>query len=87
MEVELNMANLTNPVKHQAGDSVAWKKKWLDDRKPQALANGAQGTAEANLTVKHDVKTQKDLEKFKKHVAQMGRDGEREEMGAQNMPF
>ena len=80
------MTVLTKPIKHTPADPVAWKKKWLDNRKPQALANGAQGAAETNLIVTHDVK-ENDLEKFKKHVAQMGKDSEREEMGAQNMPF
>jgi hypothetical protein len=87
MEGELDMANLTNPVKHQADDTGAWRKKWLDDRKPQALVVGAQGAAEAKLTVKHDIKDQKELEFFKKHVSKMEEKGKRKEMGAQNMPF
>lgn len=81
------MANLTNPVKHRADDTGAWRKKWSDDRKPQALAIGAQGAAEAKLTVKHDIKDQKELEIFKKHVSKMEEKGKRKEMGAHNMPF
>jgi hypothetical protein len=81
------MADLTKPVKHIHADPVAWRKKWKDDRRPQALAGGAQGAEEATLTVKHDIKDQKELEKFKKHVSKMGKDGKRKEMGSQNMPF
>jgi hypothetical protein len=75
---------MNNPVAHASSDPKGWKKKWLTNRKPQAMAHGAQGAEEVDLTVTHDVI---DPDKFMEHVRDMKKMGKRKEMGAKNMPF
>jgi hypothetical protein len=75
---------MTKPVAHATADARAWRRNWLTNRKPQAMANGAQAADEVDLKVTHDVI---DPDKFAKHVAKMEKDGKRKEMGAQNSPL
>ncbi len=75
---------MTNPVAHASNDPRGWRKKWLTNRKPQAMNNGAQGAEEVNLTVTHDVI---DPDKFTTHVMNMEGLGKRKEMGAKNKPL
>lgn len=75
---------MTKPVAHDSADPKGWRKKWLTNRKPQAMSGGAQEAIESNLTVTHDVI---DPDKFAKHVENMEKMGKRKEMGAKNKPF
>jgi hypothetical protein len=83
----VGMAKKTNPVVHDAPDHVAWKDKWSKDRKPQAMAHGADNAVEdGKIQVQHEVK-EENFEKFKKHVEAMEASGKRKEMGAKNLPY
>jgi hypothetical protein len=83
----VGMAKKTNPVVHDAPDHVAWKGKWSKERKPQAMAHGADKADEdGNIKVQHEVK-EENFEKFKKHVDAMEASGKRKEMGAKNPPY
>jgi hypothetical protein len=76
---------VTNPVVHEAADHAAWKDKWTNDRKPQAMAHGADKVDEVEtLKVKHEV-TDKNFADFKAHVESMK--DKRKEMGAKNLPY
>jgi hypothetical protein len=78
---------VTNPVVHEAANHAAWKDKWSKDRKPKALAHGADKADEdGNIKVKHDV-TDTKFDEFKKHVEEMEASGKRKEMGAKNLPY
>ena len=81
------IAKKTNPVVHDAPDHAAWKGKWSKERKPQAMAHGADNAVEdGNIHVQHEVK-EENFEKFKKHVEAMEASGKRKEMGAKNRPY
>ena len=79
---------MTKPVVHEVADHAAWKDKWTNDRKPQAMAHGADKVDEVDevekIKVKHEV-TDANFADFKAHVESMK--AKRDEMGAKNLPY